>query len=437
MKFISTRHNSPSVTLAEAMLRPLAPDGGLYMPQNIPVLPRAIIANMSDMSMPEIGYVILNALLGRDFTSSQLKSVADRALNFKAPMLDLGDGITAIELFEGPTLAFKDYGARIMARLMELAVTESGHDKLNIVIATTGNTGSAMASALAGVKNVNVFIVFPRGTAGRALESQFTTLGGNIIPVEVNGTIDDCHAMVAATLKDETLSQKLLLSTANSTNIARILGQTVYYFYGVTHLPQAPGRHKEGPVVSLPAGNLGNLTAALIARRMGLGMSRLIACENANNYLTRATLNDDFEPRAAIPTLAYAADKSVPTNFERILDLVDGDSERLRAEVQPMWFDDSTIINTINDCYDSTGYLLDTHTALAYAGLRKSLKRGEKGLLLATAHPAKSLDAMTAITGRPIDLPLQLNAFMTGRDHRIRINPSTWGLRRLILDTNK
>ena len=437
MRFISTRHNTPSVSLVEAMYRPIAQDGGLYMPESLPVLPHAVIDNMKEMTIAEIGYVVLNALLGDYFSSSELKQLAESALNFPVPMATLDNGISILELFEGPTLSFKDFGARIMARLLELAFKPTEGQKLNIVMATTGNTGSAMASALAGIKNVNVFVVFPRGTAGRALESQFTTLGGGIIPVEVNGTIDDCHAMVASALRDTSINSQLKILSANSINIARLLGQTIYYFYGVCHLPDFGTRRFEPVTLSIPAGNLGNLSACLIAKNMGLDIGKVIAAENANNYLTRAIIEEDFEPRRAIPTLAYAADKSVPTNFERILDLVDGDAEKLRAQIQPMSFSDSDIIRIINDCRRETGYLLDPHSALAYAGLKAVLKPGEQGLMLATAHPAKSLDAMTLITGRPIDLPLQLTTFMTGHDHRVKIAPSTWGLRRLILDANK
>ncbi|MDE6396098.1 MAG: threonine synthase, partial [Muribaculaceae bacterium] len=344
MRFISTRHSAPSVSLAEAMYRPIAPDGGLYMPESLPLLPRAVIDNMKEMTMSEIGYVVLNALLGSDFKSSELKQLAETALNFPSPMVSLDNGINILELFEGPTLSFKDFGARIMARLLELAFRPTPDQKLNIVMATTGNTGSAMASAMAGIKNVNVFVVFPRGTAGRALESQFTTLGGGIIPVEVSGTIDDCHAMVASALRDTSINSHLKILSANSINIARLLGQTIYYFYGVSHLPDFGTRRFKPVTLAIPAGNLGNLSACLIAKNMGLDIKKVIAAENANNYLTRAINDEDFEPRPAIPTLAYAADKSVPTNFERILDLVDGDPERLRSEIIPMSFSDSDII---------------------------------------------------------------------------------------------
>lgn len=437
MKFTSTRHNSPLVSLAEAIFRPVATDGGLYLPEFIPELPRPVLANMSEMTMEEIGYVILNAFLGKDFEASELKKVAATALNFPSPMLTLPNGITILELFEGPTLSFKDFGARVMGRLLELALRPSEKEKLNIVMATTGNTGSAMASALSGIKNVNVFVVFPRGTAGRALESQFTTLGGNIIPVEVSGTIDDCHAMVATVVNNAELRSRLRILSANSINIARILGQTIYYFYGVSHLADYGTRRFKPVTVSIPAGNLGNLSAGLIAKAMGLEIKSIVAAENANNYLLRALVNEDFEPRPAIPTLAYAADKSVPTNFERILDLCDSDPEKLKESVIPISFTDADIIRIINDCREQYDYLLDPHSALAYGGLLETLRPGKEGLMLATAHPAKSLDAMTAITGRPIDLPLQLTTFMTGRDHRHKIAPSNWGLRRLILDANK
>jgi len=437
MKYISTRNNSPSITFKEALWRPLAPDGGLYLPENIPTLPEAVLANMQRMTLPEIGYVVLRATIGDEFSSAEIKNIVDSALTFDAPIVNLSDHLGVIELFEGPTLAFKDFGARIMARLLDVN-GDSIHSKhpLNILIATTGNTGSAMASALRRVKNVNVFIVFPRGTAGRALESQFTTLGGNIYPIEVNGSLDACHTLVATALNDPELKKTYNLSSANSGNIARILGQTIYYFYGVSRIQANAPRGRRKVAIAVPSGNLGNLTAGIIAKRMGLPVSRFIACENSNNYLTRSLVDENFDPHPAVPTLAYAADKSVPTNLERILSLYDSDIDAMRRDIYPVTSSDADIIQSINECYNAHRYLIDPHTALAYKGIKESLNDDESGLILATAHPAKSLTAMSAITGRPIDLPLQLTKFMTGIDHRTRIKPIYNMLRRVIREAN-
>ncbi len=436
MKYTSTRHNSPQTTFVDALWHPNAPDGGLYMPESIPVLPKAVLANMADMSMAEIGYVVFKAAIGDEFSSAEIKDIVERAYNFNAPMVDLSDNATVIELFEGPTLAFKDFGARATARLLEATAATVTDGKLNVLIATTGNTGSAMANALAGAKNINVFIVFPRGTATRALENQFTTPGRNIIPVEVSGSIDACQTLVATAIGDKELNDRLIMLSGNSGNIARLLGQTVYYFYAVSRMLAKAGSHGKSIAVAVPCGNLGNLTAGVLAKKMGLEIGRFIACENSNDYLTRALLDEDFAPRPAIPTLAYAADKSVPTNIERILDLYGDNIEQLEKDVTPVSVKDADIIEAINECKAEHNYLLDPHSAMAYYGLHHRLRGDESGLILATAHPAKSLTAMSAITGRPIEMPLQLNRFMGRQDHRIRIKPIYSSLKQIIKEAN-
>lgn len=434
MLYTSTRHNSQAVSFAEALWHPKAPDGGLYMPSFIPELPKPVLGNMAEMTMSEIAYVVFRAFLGQDFSSVAIKEITERAYNIPVPMRRLDDDMTVMELFEGPTLAFKDFGARATAGLLEQTALHDGRP-VNVLIATTGNTGSAMANALAGAPGINVFVVFPRGTATRALESQFTTPGGNIHPIEVSGSIDACYTLVATALNDPELAAKYTMLSVNSGNIARLLGQTVYYFYGVSRILAAQTK-RQPVVVAVPSGNLGNLTAGVIARRMGLDIHRFIACENNNDYLRRALLAEDFTPRAAEPTLAYAADKSVPTNIERILDLYGDDVASLMKDVEPVSVSDPQIIEAITDCYKRFGYLLDPHSALAYYGLNEKLAPGEQGLLLATAHPAKSLTAMTAIIGRPIEMPLQLNRFLGHPDHRQRIKPKYSALREIITTHN-
>lgn len=422
MVYTSTRHNSPGVSFTEALWHTHAPDGGLYVPRTVSVLPEPVLANMAEMTLSEIGFVVFKAALENEFSSAEIKDIVERAYNFSVPLVELDEQTTVMELFNGPTLAFKDFGARAIARLLEKTALRNSDKPVNLLIATTGNTGSAMANAFAGMKNINVFIVFPRGTATRALENQFTTVGNNIYPIEVSGSIDACLTLVATALNDPELNARYTMLSVNSGNIARLLGQTVYYFYGVSRMLAKHGRNSK-VVVSVPSGNLGNLTAGVLAARMGLGISRFIACENKNDYLRRAIIAEDFTPRAAMPTLAYAADKSVPTNIERILDLYADDTERLIREVTPVSVSDPQIIEAINDCYDRYNYLLDPHTAMAYYGLKEEIRPGEAGLVLATAHPAKSLTAMTAITGRPLEMPLQLNKFMGRPDYRVRIKP--------------
>ena len=433
MLYTSTRHNSQYITFSDALWHPKAPDGGLYLPSHISSLPKPVLANMAEMSLAEIAYVVFKNALNDEFSSAQIKDIVERAYNFPAPLVELNDRLSVLELFEGPTLAFKDFGARVTARLLKHTLSKSDGRPVNILIATTGNTGSAMANALAGMKNINVFIVFPRGTATHALESQFTTPGGNIYPIEVSGSIDACYTLVTTALSDTELNTRFTMLSVNSGNIARLLGQTVYYFYGVSRILAQQSKHR--PVaVAVPSGNLGNLTAGVIAKRMGLPVERFIACENNNDYLRRALTADDFTPRAAVPTLAYAADKSVPTNLERILDLYGDDIDTLVKDVTPVTVSDPEIIESINECYNKYGYLLDPHSAMAYSGICSQLRDKEDGLILATAHPAKSLTAMTAIIGRPIEMPLQLNRFLGLPDHRIRIKPRYSALRQIITD---
>lgn len=432
MRFISTRRQSRPVRLYEALRRSVAPDGGVYVPDSLPMLPEAFFNNFVEMSAPEIAYVVADMLMGEDVESGKLKSIIYSALNFPVDLVKVATKIYALELFHGPTLAFKDFGARFMAKLIEYSPEFAEGKKLNIIVSTTGNTGSAVANAFAGVSRAEVFVLFPPNPGNRQLERQFTTLGGNIHPVEVQGSVDDCVRLVRQALSDNSLSKDAVLISANSANIVRLLPQTFYYFIGMSRLA-ASGIDISNVVLSIPCGNLGNLCGAVMANRMGLPMKRTIACENSNSTLSRAFETGRFERRKPNPSLAYAADKGRPSNGERLLHLFDGDIHSASDFITPHFVDDSNIISTINDCYSETGYLLDPHSALAYNGLKNNLSDGETGLLLATAHPAKSPTTMAAITGRALDMPLQLTAFMTGRDHRIRIQPQYSELKSIIL----
>lgn len=438
MLYTSTNHKSEPVPLAQAILTSQAGDGGLYWPEKLPVLPKAFFNNFSEMSFDEIAYVVANTLFNDNVESAELKKIVEGSFNFPVPIIHLGDNIYSIELFHGPTLAFKDFGARFMARMLGSLRGAMNRNNitprpLKVVVATTGNTGSAIANGFRGIEGFDVYILFPRGTAGRQLEAQFTTIGGNIHALEVQGTIDDCQALVAQAYADTELNDRIALTSANSANVVRLLPQTFYYFYAMAKMQMLVGAGT--PVtVAMPAGNLGNLTAALAARAMGLDLHGIIAAENTNNYLT-LTLRDGIEgiPARVQPTLAYAADKSRPTNMPRVRHLC-GDVRGMRNDFKAMSFDDAAIIKGVNDCYERYGYVIDPHTALAYNALRKDLPAGHAGLMLATAHPAKSLTAMSAITGRAIDLPLQLTRFMTGRDQRRKIGPTYDALRKVFLE---
>lgn len=441
MQYISTNHKTEPVNVVTAIAASHAADGGMYWPESLPVIPRAFFNNFAEMTFPEIAYVIADRLFGDVLHAVEIKKIVDGSFNFPVPIVQVADNLWSLELFHGPTLAFKDFGARFMARMLRLFLekgkVQAGTDgKLHVLVATTGNTGSATANAFAGIPGVEVYVLFPRGVVSRQLEAQFTTLGGNVHPLEVQGTIDDCHALVAQAFSDPTIAGRLALTSANSVNIVRLLPQTFYYFYAMSRMPQLAGPHT--PVtVAVPAGNLGNLTAAVAAKKMGLHIGRIIAAENTNSYLTEL-LREGVEPgpARAIPTLSYAADKSTPTNLPRLRQVCGAQSDirPLREAVSAISLSDADVIEGVNHCLDNHRYIIDPHTALAYQALRRTLPDGYAGLMLATAHPAKSLTAMNAITGRAMDLPLQLTKFMSDRDYRIPIMPTYAALQKILLE---
>ena len=443
MRYLSTNNKSQPVSLAEAILHSRADDGGLFWPERLPEIPRAFFNNFSGMTFNEIAYVVSNMLFSDVLSSSELKTIIERSFNFPLPVRKVGERLYSAELFHGPTLAFKDFGARFMARMLS-SLLASGKcsgvrgDKLHVLIATTGNTGSAVANGFRHIPGVEVYILFPRGTAERQLETQFTTLGDNIHALEVQGSIDDCHALVAQAFADRELAAEMTMTSANSVNIVRLLPQTFCYFYAVSEVLRLAGERT--PVtVAIPAGNLGNLTAALAARAMGLKMDGIIAAENSNDYLTRLLATGaERLPHRPIPTLASACDKSMPTNMPRLRQVcrcpkgVAG----LREAFSAVSIDDAGIIDGVNHCLNTYNYIIDPHTALAYQAMCHALPKGNTGLIMATGHPAKSLTAMNAITGRAMELPLQLTNFMTGKDQRQRIRPTYDDFRKILLDNH-
>lgn len=439
MKYIGIRQPGSTVTLSNAVLHSTPSGGGLYMPQRLPVIPAPFFMNFGGMSFDEIAYVLANQLFGEDVESASLKRVVDEAFNFDVPLVQISENIYVMELFHGPTLTFKDFGARFMARLLSHLHTgaemqrSKRSGKLHVLVATNGSTGSAIANGFAGISNVEVYILFPRGHAGRQQEKQFTTLGGNIHALEVQGTIDDCHSLVSQAFADPALNAVAALTSANSENIARLLPQSFYYFYAMALLTERIGRKK--PItIAVPAGNLGNVCAGIAAANMGLEYGGLIACENANSFLTDMLAGRDNAAPRAIPTLACAADKGRPSNIDRLKFLCGGDAAGISRRLSAVSVDDAGIIASVNDCYQTTGYTIDPHGAMAWKALKDNLKPGQPGLIMATGHPAKSLTAMSAITGRAMDLPLQLTRFMNGIDHRRPILPTYPMLRDFIFN---
>lgn len=416
MKYYSTNHNSPDVTVSEAIVRGLAPDRGLYMPEKITKLPEDFFHCIGHLSFHEIARVIARAFFGSDVAYQELRRIVENTLSFPTPVVEVEPGIYSLELFHGPTLAFKDVGARFMSRMLRQVLKDDPRE-VHVLVATSGDTGSAVANGFYGVDGIKVHVLYPKGKVSPIQECQFTTLGGNITAIEVEGTFDDCQRLVKSAFLDEELNRHLLLTSANSINIARFLPQSFYYFNAYAQLKRQ-GKADE-VVFSVPSGNFGNLTAGLVAQSMGLPVKRFIAANNANDVFHEYLTTGVYTPRAGKPTLANAMDVGDPSNFARILDLYDHDHARISSIVEGSTSSDADIMATIRECHEKTGYVLDPHGACAYRALKQQLRPGETGVFLATAHPAKFKETVEAATGTEISIPTRLGAFMKGKKQSV------------------
>jgi threonine synthase len=383
----STRDQSNKATFAEALTHNLAPDGGLYLPERLEPWPdvEALLARPWAERCAEI----VIRLLGDEFDRSDLGAVAREAFDFPVPVVRLDDRIASLELFHGPTLAFKDFGARFLARMLRPPRT--------ILTATSGDTGAAVAQAFWKLPGIRAVVLYPKGRVSPLQEKQFASLGDNVLALAVEGSFDDCQALAKACFADPDLSAALGLTSANSINIARLLAQTLYYFEAVAQAPEAR-------IIAVPSGNFGNLCAGLIARRLGLPVRALVAATNANTVVPEYLETGAWRPRPSVATLSNAMDVGAPSNWERIESLFEKDWDALRAALRWGSLDDEGTRETIRDL-DARGYLCDPHGAVAYAVLRESLQPGETGLFLATAHPAKFKEALEPVLGREIPLP--------------------------------
>ena len=407
MEYRSTARNSRHVSLYEAVTVGLAQDGGIYMPLSVPRIPDAFFNNIHDLNLHEVAYVVADTLLGRDIDSATLKAVVTEALNFDIPLRKVAPGRYVLELFHGPTMSFKDIGSRFMAGLIGLSVPRHGDGRINILVATTGDTGGAVASAFHNLPGIDVTVLYSSRRMTQVQQAMFTTLGGNIHPVAVNGDFDDCHAMVRGVLADSDLTRRLHIISANSVNVARLLPQAIYYFHAYACLP-VEERRSGGVVVGVPCGNLGNLTAAVIARRMGLPIKRIVAATNANDAFIRFLDSGTMTPRRAVSTIANAMDVGSPGNLPRLIDLYDGDIAALRHDISGKSYDDGSIADIMRRVYSSTGYLLDPHSATAYGVVSDLCSPDETAISLATSHPVKLRDTVARVTGVQLALPGQL-----------------------------
>ena len=413
MKYYSTNHTAPQASLEEAVVKGLASDRGLFMPENIKRLPAEFFENIENLTFHEIACTVAEAFFGEDIPKEDLDRIVCDTLAFDCPVAEVEPTIYSLELFHGPTLAFKDVGARFMARLLQYFIKgKTDGREVNVLVATSGDTGSAVANGFLGVEGIHVYVLYPKGKVSPIQECQFTTLGRNITAVEVDGVFDDCQRLVKSAFMDSELCGKMILTSANSINVARFLPQAFYYFNAYARM-KALG--KAGRlVVSVPSGNFGNITAGLFAHRMGLPIHRFITANNANDIFYNYLLSGLYKPKASVQTIANAMDVGDPSNFVRILDLYGGDHGRISSLISGASYSDTQIRQTMKDCYDNTGYTLDPHGACGYRALKEGLCEGETGVFLETAHPAKFKETVEAAINDSVTIPDRLAAFMKG-----------------------
>ena len=421
MKYYSTNGKAPVADLRKAVVKGLAEDKGLYMPETIKTLPTEFYNDITSMSFQDIAYNVASAFFGEDVDGDALQDIVYDTLSFDCPIVKVRDNIYSLELFHGPTLAFKDVGARFMARLLRYFTSTtsdtSSTNLINVLVATSGDTGSAVANGFLGVEGIHVYVLYPKGKVSPIQECQFTTLGKNITAIEVDGVFDDCQALVKSAFMDEELNKHMKLTSANSINVARFLPQAFYYFYAYAQMKKiANGR----PIVfCVPSGNFGNICAGLFAKRMGLPIKRFIAANNANSVFYEYLQTGDYQPRPSIQTIANAMDVGDPSNFARVYDLYNKEYEAIRADISGATYTDEQIADTMREVYRQTGYVCDPHGACGYRALSEGLKDDEMGIFLETAHPAKFKTTVDEILGTDIEIPAKLQAFMQGKKQSV------------------
>ena len=436
MKYYSTNGKAPVADLKKAVVKGLAEDRGLYMPERIKPLPKEFFDTIETKSFQEIAYTVADAFFGEDVEADALKKIVYDTLSFDCPVVKVKDNIYTLELFHGPTLAFKDVGARFMARLLQYFIRQENSkfkvqsSKLvNVLVATSGDTGSAVANGFLGVEGIHVYVLYPKGKVSKIQESQFTTLGQNITAIEVDGVFDDCQALVKNAFMDEELNQHMKLTSANSINVARFLPQAFYYFNAYARMKENVkiGKCKnvnieDSLVMCVPSGNFGNICSALFGHAMGLPIKRFIAANNANDIFYKYLQTGKYEPKPSVQTLANAMDVGDPSNFARIYDLYGKSHERISSLISGATYSDAQIEETMRQCYQETGYTLDPHGACGYRALQEGLKEGEVGVFCETAHPAKFKETVDRIIGGDVEIPERLAAFMRGQKQSVELS---------------
>ncbi|MEL7833959.1 threonine synthase [Fodinibius sp. Rm-B-1B1-1] len=437
MKYISTNDKTPPVSFSEAALQGLAPDGGLYLPQSWPQLPNSFWDQLGQKSLQDIGFEV-SRLFVDSLEDELLEENISEALNFDAPLVSLGNHVYVLELFHGPTLAFKDFGARFMSRIFSAMRGGSDQD-LVILAATSGDTGSAVAQGFLGVEGIQVCLLYPKGKVSYIQEQQLTTAGQNVTALEVEGTFDDCQRMVKAAFSDRSLNEKLQLSSANSINIARLIPQMFYYYYAIGQL-----REGNPPIFCVPSGNFGNLTAGLMAQKTGMPAAGFIAATNANDVVPEFLEHGEFHPRSSKRTISNAMDVGNPSNFARIVHLFDGDYQKIKQKIWGASFSDSQTRQAIKEVYREHDYLMDPHTAVGYRAVQQytaseqgyfSESESTPKIILSTAHPAKFGDVIEPVISAKIDIPARLKTCLNKEKQSVEMSDDYDDLKKWLMDS--
>jgi threonine synthase len=403
MQFYSTNNQVPSVSFKEAVLKGLPDDNGLYMPEEIPQFSRDFIKELPELEFRDIAFESAKLIIGDEIPERKLREIVDDAFNFDVILRQIHDDIHVLELFHGPTLAFKDFGARFMARAMGYFLESDGRE-INILVATSGDTGSAVAQGFLGILGIRVILLYPKGKVSKIQEQQLTTIGQNVTALEVDGTFDDCQRLVKTAFLDQQLNHKLNLSSANSINIARLLPQSFYYTYAVSRRMGTSDKI----VFCVPSGNFGNLCGGLLAKSMGIPIDRFIAASNLNDIVPKYLETSLFTPKPSIQTISNAMDVGNPSNFVRIMDMYQNDYQKVIKDIKGISFNDDETRDIIKEVYHQHHYLMCPHTAIGYGGIRHHLQDGETGIFLSTAHPCKFKDTVDGLIPGEVEIPLRL-----------------------------
>lgn len=424
MQLYSTKHQSPDVDLKEAVLKGLPADNGLYMPTQINPLPQKFWDNLDNYTFTEMAFHIAKNFVGDAVPDAELNKIIQDAYDFDAPLIEVGD-FNILELFDGPTLAFKDFGARFMGRLMGYFLRDNNKE-VNILVATSGDTGSAVAHGFLNVEGIKVTILYPKGKVSEIQEKQFTTLGANITAIEIDGTFDDCQAMVKQAFLDKELNEKLTLSSANSINIARLIPQSFYYFYAYKQFDD-----KSLPLYfSVPSGNFGNLTAGLFAKKMGLPITKMIAANNSNDVFTLYYETGKFEAKASVQTLSNAMDVGNPSNFARLMDFYGNDLKKVQDDIAAYSYNSDQTAECIKQVFEDYNYVLCPHTAVGYMAMDQFVDDNDlnpyfiNSVILATAHPVKFGETVEPLIGEKIEIPERLKSIINGKKKSISMSAS-------------